>query len=585
MLVSASTGGVSEPETAVNSAPACGPEVISATTRYGLKSSSVATRKRLSGESSDWWPLPWARFVPAREALLVQLGVVRLGDERDVPLGGIGHVEEHVAAIPVVGVHHVALADPLDDHVVREDGRQAGRRVLPDVERRLEQVERVVHEERVPRVGDVHDVEVGELLVVDEDGIGTPVEVVRPGEDAVRLVRLIVHPARRVREVARMLHEQLRVCRVADVPDVDPAAGPRLGRRRRARAGLVLVDEEHAVEVLVLQAKRVGALARVVERGGLHERARHLERVLRIRHVDDVGAGALARRVAEGGQEGVLAVRGNVSDAAVVPGPGWIGHLGLADELDALADRGQVPFGHSVLTRFGDALAREHLGAPEAVGPGARRLSAHQEREHGQAGHTVLAYQDPLLPNWWTPVIAHFGASSNPSEARNHAALVPLKACQHPCLPAHRCNASGPCGVEPGVVALQPAEAELVERARSGDGDAYVALLRLHEAAAFRTAYLILGSANDAEDATQEAFVKAFRALGRFDSERPFRPWLLRIVATRRATIDARPAGAGHSPSVPSCSAKRGPSQGHALVPGKLRARGPSSPRRSRGAP
>jgi len=81
------------------------------------------------------------------------------------------------------------------------------------------------------------------------------------------------------------------------------------------------------------------------------------------------------------------------------------------------------------------------------------------------------------------------------------------------------------------VVALQPAEAELVERARTGDGDAYVALLRLHEAVAFRTAYLILGSANDAEDATQEAFVKAFRALGRFDSERPFRPWLLRIVA------------------------------------------------------
>lgn len=81
------------------------------------------------------------------------------------------------------------------------------------------------------------------------------------------------------------------------------------------------------------------------------------------------------------------------------------------------------------------------------------------------------------------------------------------------------------------MVALQPAEAELVERARRGDGDAYVALLRLHEAVAFRTAYLILGSANDAEDTAQEAFVKAFRALGRFDSERPFRPWLLRIVA------------------------------------------------------
>jgi RNA polymerase sigma-70 factor, ECF subfamily len=81
------------------------------------------------------------------------------------------------------------------------------------------------------------------------------------------------------------------------------------------------------------------------------------------------------------------------------------------------------------------------------------------------------------------------------------------------------------------VLALPPGEAELIERARRGSGDSYVALLRLHEAVAFRTAYLILGSADDAEDATQEAFVKAFRALGRFQRDRPFRPWLLRIVA------------------------------------------------------
>lgn len=80
-------------------------------------------------------------------------------------------------------------------------------------------------------------------------------------------------------------------------------------------------------------------------------------------------------------------------------------------------------------------------------------------------------------------------------------------------------------------MAAQSGEAELVERARRGDGDAYVALLRLHEAVAFRTAYLILGSADDAEDATQEAFVKAFGALGRFQPDRLFRPWLLRIVA------------------------------------------------------
>ena len=47
----------------------------------------------------------------------------------------------------------------------------------------------------------------------------------------------------------------------------------------------------------------------------------------------------------------------------------------------------------------------------------------------------------------------------------------------------------------------------------------------------YRLAYVITGSATEAEDATQEALVKAWRALGRFRSGEPFRPWLLRIVA------------------------------------------------------
>jgi RNA polymerase sigma-70 factor, ECF subfamily len=87
------------------------------------------------------------------------------------------------------------------------------------------------------------------------------------------------------------------------------------------------------------------------------------------------------------------------------------------------------------------------------------------------------------------------------------------------------------------VAALQHGEAELVERARRGDGDAYVALLRLHESVAFRTAYVILGSADGAEDATQEAFVKAHAALHRFEAGRPFRPWLLRIVANEARNV------------------------------------------------
>ena len=52
-----------------------------------------------------------------------------------------------------------------------------------------------------------------------------------------------------------------------------------------------------------------------------------------------------------------------------------------------------------------------------------------------------------------------------------------------------------------------------------------------HQTLAFRTAFLLTGSAADAEDAVQDAFVKAYDALGRFRSGAPFRPWLLAIVA------------------------------------------------------
>jgi RNA polymerase sigma factor (sigma-70 family) len=73
-------------------------------------------------------------------------------------------------------------------------------------------------------------------------------------------------------------------------------------------------------------------------------------------------------------------------------------------------------------------------------------------------------------------------------------------------------------------------ETELVRRARGGEVLAYEELVRRYQGIAHRTAYLITGQAAEAEDAAQQAFIKAYRALGRFDPDRPFRPWLLRIV-------------------------------------------------------
>ena len=74
-------------------------------------------------------------------------------------------------------------------------------------------------------------------------------------------------------------------------------------------------------------------------------------------------------------------------------------------------------------------------------------------------------------------------------------------------------------------------ESDLIGRAKRGDTHAYEELVYAHQGIAFRTAYLIVGNAADAEDAAQDGFVKAWRALGRFREGAPFRPWLLQIVA------------------------------------------------------
>jgi RNA polymerase sigma factor (sigma-70 family) len=74
-------------------------------------------------------------------------------------------------------------------------------------------------------------------------------------------------------------------------------------------------------------------------------------------------------------------------------------------------------------------------------------------------------------------------------------------------------------------------EAELVARAKRGDERAYERIVVQHQTIAFRVAWLITGSAADAEEAAQDGFIKAHRALARFRDGAPFRPWLLRIVA------------------------------------------------------
>jgi RNA polymerase sigma factor (sigma-70 family) len=116
-------------------------------------------------------------------------------------------------------------------------------------------------------------------------------------------------------------------------------------------------------------------------------------------------------------------------------------------------------------------------------------------------------------------------------------------------------------------------DAELIARAARGDVAAYESLVERYRHAAFRAAYVIARGSPDAEDAVQEAFVKAYYALGRFRPEAEFRPWLLRIVANetrnrmrsarRREALalrlaDDRPSGApARAPEAAAISAER----------------------------
>jgi len=92
------------------------------------------------------------------------------------------------------------------------------------------------------------------------------------------------------------------------------------------------------------------------------------------------------------------------------------------------------------------------------------------------------------------------------------------------------------------LVLVEPMDDALVERARRGDAAAFEQLVVRHQAVAFRVAYVLCRDAAEAEEAAQDAFLKAFRALPRFRAGAPLRPWLLTIVANE-ARNRARASG------------------------------------------
>ena len=129
-------------------------------------------------------------------------------------------------------------------------------------------------------------------------------------------------------------------------------------------------------------------------------------------------------------------------------------------------------------------------------------------------------------------------------------------------------------------------DAELVALAKAGDVHAYEELVSRYQGIAHRVAWLVARQAGEAEDAVQEAFVKAYDALPGFRAGAAFRPWILRIVANearnrarsanrreglalRAAAVD--PGGAAPSPEAAAIARE----DAEALMRGLARLREP----------
>ena len=78
---------------------------------------------------------------------------------------------------------------------------------------------------------------------------------------------------------------------------------------------------------------------------------------------------------------------------------------------------------------------------------------------------------------------------------------------------------------------MEDGDAVVIARVRAGDVDAFRVLVERHNPAVFRLAYRMTGNQQDAEDAVQETFLRAYRQLRRFEPRASFGTWLYRIAA------------------------------------------------------
>lgn len=74
-------------------------------------------------------------------------------------------------------------------------------------------------------------------------------------------------------------------------------------------------------------------------------------------------------------------------------------------------------------------------------------------------------------------------------------------------------------------------EADVILAVKNGDGSAFTSLVEAYQRPVYNLCYRMLGNQQEAEDASQEAFWRAYQAIGRYDTRRSFITWLLSIAA------------------------------------------------------
>ncbi len=88
--------------------------------------------------------------------------------------------------------------------------------------------------------------------------------------------------------------------------------------------------------------------------------------------------------------------------------------------------------------------------------------------------------------------------------------------------------------------ARNPDERELVGQALEGDSRGFAGLVRMHQRRVYSVARAIVLTHEDAEDAVQEGFLRAYQALATFDPGKPFGAWLNRIIANAALDLARR---------------------------------------------